>query len=579
MGGGYEPVNKRETTQVGSGILETSRFYRSLSTPAVLLLTFLFVVPLAIILSKAFIGDDGGFSFSRITRVFTDAYTLRILRFTIYQAFISTVVSVAIGLPGAYILATYRFKGKKIIKAICTIPFVLPSILVVLGFVIFYGNNGLINTLLMKIGNLEKPPLQILYTFGAVILAHAFYNFPIALGIISSFWEQLPSRYDQTAMTLGAKRWTVFRTVTFPRLIPAILSASTLIFLFCFSSFVILLVLGGGPRFTTLEVEIYRQARMTLNVEEATALSLLSIGITLLFVALHLWAQRSMTHQEEIESTPEKRLERSPRSWWGKVAVYGYALLAFIFVLGPLAAVIQRSFLAPVSRSGNLAFSLRWYKQLFGIDNVAGSSLGLASAAILRSLFIAIITALISLIMGTLLAARLRRRPTRSNFSLELYAMLPMAVSSVVIGLGYYLISAAIGGGSAISLTLVVFAHVVIASPFVLRTILPEYRKIPFSYTQVSLTLGATVSQTFWRVELPLLRSAIATGAAFAFAISMGEINATLVLADSNTVTVPIVMYRLIGSYNFAGACALGTVLMLCCAIVFIWIESMKKEI
>lgn len=579
MGGGHEQVKRSKMVQTRSGILETSRFYKSLSTPVVLLLTFLFVVPLAIILSKAFITDDGGFSFARIYKVVTDAYTLRILRFTIFQALISTIVSVAIGLPGAYILATYRFRGKKIIRAISTIPFVLPSILVVLGFVIFYGKNGFINNLLMALGNFERPPLQILYTFGAVILAHAFYNFPIALGIVSSFWEQLPHRHNQAASTLGAKRWTIFRTVTLPRLVPAILSASTLIFLFCFSSFVILLVLGGGPRFTTLEVEIYRRARMTLNIEEATALSLLSIGITLLFVALHLWSQRLMAHQEEVERTPEKRLERTPRSWWGKVIVYTYALFAFIFVLGPLVAIVQRSFLAPVSRSGALAFSLRWYKQLFGMESVAGSALGLAGTAILRSLAIAVITALVSLVMGTLLAARLRRRPARSNFSLELYAMLPMAVSSVVIGLGYYLVASAIGGGHVIGLTLVVLAHVVITSPFVLRAILPEYRKIPFSYTQASLTLGATVGQTFWRVELPLLRSAMATGAAFAFAISMGEINATLVLADSSTVTVPIVMYRLIGSYNFAGACALGTILMLCCAIVFVWIESLKKEI
>jgi thiamine transport system permease protein len=125
---------------------------------------------------------------------------------------------------------------------------------------------------------------------------------------------------------------------------------------------------------------------------------------------------------------------------------------------------------------------------------------------------------------------------------------------------------------------LVVLAHVVITSPFVLRSLLPEYRKIPFSYTQASLTLGATVSQTFWKVEVPLLRSAMATGAAFAFAISMGEINATLVLADSSIVTVPIVMYRLIGSYNFAGACALGTILIATCGILFAFTETIKRR-
>ena len=559
-------------------ILETSRFYRNLSTPAMALLTVLFMIPLTIILSKAFVDKDGGFTLQRLLAMLTDPYTHRILRFTLLQALVSTLVSVTIGLPGAYILATYRFRGKGIIRAICTIPFVLPSILVVLGFVIFYGNNGMVNSVLMRVFSLSEPPLTILYTFSAVILAHAFYNFPIALGLISSFWEQLPSRYNHAAMTMGARRWTMFRTITFPRLVPAILSASTLIFLFCFSSFAILLVLGGGPRFTTLEVEIYRRARMTLDIEGAAALSILSIAVTLVLVALHLWTQRMMAHQEEIERTPERRLERRPSSLLGKVAVVGYLIFSIIFVLGPLGAIIHRSFQAPVSRSGDLAFSLRWYRQLFGMDTVAGSALATAASAILSSLAIAAVTTVISLIMGTMLAARLRRRGERGGSSMELYAMLPMAVSSVVIGLGYYLIASTLSGGNTLDITLVVLAHVVIASPFVLRSIVPEYRKIPFSYTQASLTLGATVSQTFWHVELPLLRPAMATGAAFAFALSMGEINATLVLSDSSIVTVPVVMYRLIGSYNFAGACALGTILILCCAIVFGTTETIRRR-
>ena len=148
----------------------------------------------------------------------------------------------------------------------------------------------------------------------------------------------------------------------------------------------------------------------------------------------------------------------------------------------------------------------------------------------------------------------------------------------MIVGLGYFLISSVVNGGRSVEFILVVLAHVVIASPFVLRTILPEYRKIPFSYTQASLTLGATVSQTFWKIEIPLLRGAMATGAAFAFAISLGELNATVVLANSHVITLPVVMFRLIGSYNFPGACALGTVLIVCCGFVFAFTESLQRR-
>ncbi len=540
-------------------ILKSSRFYRALSTPAALLLTLLFLAPLAIILSKAFIADEGGVTLGRLVSVFGDPYTYRILGFTLMQALVSTLVSILIALPGAYLLANYKFRGKGVIKALTTIPFILPSILVVLGFVIFYGSSGIINTLLAKAGIGQ---LKVLYTFGAIIMAHAFYNFPIALGLIASYWEGLSPVYTQVSATLGAKRGKSFRSITLPRLMPAILSASTLIFLFCFASFVILLVLGGGPRFTTLEVEIYRRAKMSLDLGGAAALSLLSITVALIFVTLHLSFQRRMSHPEEATKTI---YQRSP-SFIKKLFILLYSLLALIFVLGPLASIIYRSFRAPLTRSGDLVFSLKWYKELF--------SYSLALRSLITSLFIAAVVTVVTLFVATPLAARLRYR----GRTMELYAMLPMAVSSVIIGFGYYLISTLFKRSPSLSFILVILAHVVIASPFVLRTLLPEYRKIDFSYTEVSLTLGATVGQTFRKVELPLLKGAIATAGAFAFAISIGEFNATLILGNLSTTTVPIVMYRLINSYNFAGACALGSILMLLCFLIFFIVEAIKRR-
>ncbi len=540
-------------------ILKSSRFYRALSTPAALLLTLLFLAPLAIILSKAFIADEGGVTLGRLVSVFGDPYTYRILGFTLMQALVSTLVSILIALPGAYLLANYKFRGKGVIKALTTIPFILPSILVVLGFVIFYGSSGIINTLLAKAGIGQ---LKVLYTFGAIIMAHAFYNFPIALGLIASYWEGLSPVYTQVSATLGAKRGKSFRSITLPRLMPAILSASTLIFLFCFASFVILLVLGGGPRFTTLEVEIYRRAKMSLDLGGAAALSLLSITVALIFVTLHLSFQRRMSHPEEATKTI---YQRRP-SFIKKLFILLYSLLALIFVLGPLASIIYRSFRAPLTRSGDLVFSLKWYKELF--------SYSLALRSLITSLFIAAVVTVVTLFVATPLAARLRYR----GRTMELYAMLPMAVSSVIIGFGYYLISTLFKRGPSLSFILVILAHVVIASPFVLRTLLPEYRKIDFSYTEVSLTLGATVGQTFRKVELPLLKGAIATAGAFAFAISIGEFNATLILGNLSTTTVPIVMYRLINSYNFAGACALGSILMLLCFLIFFIVEAIKRR-
>lgn len=556
-------------------ILDRSRFYRTLPIPGLVLLILLFLLPLVSTLSRAFINDQGGFSMAAIVDAFTSPYTMRIMAFTLFQAAISTLVSLLIGLPGAYLMATYRFPGKKIIRAICTIPFVLPTILVVLGFVIFYGNNGLLNRALMALFGLEEPPIKFLYSFSAVIIAHAFYNFPIALNLVSSFWEHMDDRCEQAASTLGAKRGKVFWTITLPRLMPAIISAASLIFLFCFTSFAIILVLGGGPRFTTLEVEIYRRARMTMDLGGAAALSIFSIIITSLLLVWYSYTQRSMARQEAF-SAGQPKLARKPATVWGRIVATVYAIVAAVFVLAPLASIVIRSFMAPVTRTSGEQFSLKWYRQLFGFSNATGH-MGVALEAVIHSVVIGCIVALVTVPIALTVAAAIRRRKSLSGTMMELLVMLPMAVSSVIIGLGYYLIASRLGGYN-LGFTMVVLAHMVIATPFVLRTVLPEYRKIPASYSQAAMTLGATPARTFWSVEVPLLRSALVTGGMFAFAISMGEINATLTLADSQLTTLPLVMYRLINSYNYQGACALGTILILVCAIVFIAGELLKRN-
>ncbi|MFA6892359.1 MAG: ABC transporter permease subunit, partial [Sphaerochaetaceae bacterium] len=211
-----------------------------ISLPAFLILAVLFLIPLCMTLGQAFTDGRGNFSLVTLKATFIRPYTLSVLGFTLRQALYSTLASLAIGLPGAYILATYRFPGKRIVKAVATVPFVLPSILVVLGFVIFYGNNGILNRMMMAFLHKDEPVFHVLYSLGAIILAHAFYNFPVIMNLVSTYWEQMDPHPEQAALTLGASRGTIFRTITLPRLLPAILSASTLVFLFCYNSFAII---------------------------------------------------------------------------------------------------------------------------------------------------------------------------------------------------------------------------------------------------------------------------------------------------------------------------------------------------
>jgi thiamine transport system permease protein len=553
---------------------EYQAFYKAMPIPGAALLTLLFLVPLCFTLSGAFL-REGTFTFSRIVQTFTSAYTVRIMLFTLTQATLSTLASLVFGLPGAYLLANYSFRGKRLIKAVSTVPFVIPSILVVLGFVIFFGNNGFLNRFLMALFNLEEPPLKILYSFTAIILAHTFFNFPIVMNLVSSYWEHMDTHCEMAAWTLGAGKTKTFWTITLPRLMPAILSAASLVFLFCFNSFAIILVLGGGPQYTTMEVEIYRLARMSMDIGSAAAMSIFSILVTSTILLWYNAMQKSLSKSESY-TVSKRKLEKRPASVAGKIFALLYSLFCAIFILGPIGSILVRSFMSSSTRSGPESFSLKWYRQLFALDRGTGH-MGSALEALQNSLGIALLVALLTVPIALTLSTAIRRKGKLSG-TLELFGMLPMTVSSVIVGLGYYIISSRIRGGNNVGYTLVVLAHMVIAIPFALRTILPEYRKIPNSYIQCALTLGATPLKTFLSIEIPLLKGALLTGGIFAFALSMGEINATLTLANSSIVTLPIVMYRLIGSYNFQGACALGSVLILVCAIVFSVSELAKGD-
>ncbi|MCI2104643.1 MAG: iron ABC transporter permease [Sphaerochaeta sp.] len=536
--------------------------------PAFLLLAFLFLVPLCATLAKAFTDGEGHLSLSTLRTTFSQPYTLRVLGFTLRQALYSTLASTAIGLPGAYLLANYRFPGKKIVTAVATVPFVLPSILVVLGFVIFYGNNGILNRALMALFHTDEPPLRILYSLRAIILAHAFYNFPVIMNLVSTYWEQMDRHPEQAALTLGASRGTVFRTITLPRLLPALFSASTLVFLFCYNSFAIILVLGGGPAYTTMETEIYRKARMSLDGPGAAALALMSLIVTITLLVIYLALQKRLKTQEEYTHSV---VQQQPTSPLGKTLIILYSVLTAVFVLGPIISVVARSFTMTASRSAPSQWSLVWYRQLFGI--IAGKdNMKSAWIALQNSLSIAVVVALATIPASLSLAAAAKGKGWLPS-SLELLGMLPMAVSSVIIGLGYYFIARHIHTKGYL---LVVLAHLVIVIPFALRSVIPEARKIPIQYVAAARTLGASRLYTFWTIEAPLLKNSLITGAMFAFALSLGELNATLTLSDSTIVTLPIVMYQLIGSYNYQGACALGTILIIASLLVFLLTEGLK---
>ena len=240
--------------------------------PLLFLLIFYFQPLLRILLLSYSPGSGGGQS----GHLFTGSVYLRVLWFTFWQAALSTLLTVLLALPGAYVYAHYHFTGKRFLRALSTVPFVLPTMVTAAAFRALLGSHGLVNTWLMEYGGFDSPPIRMEQTVSFFLLAHVFYNYTLVLRIVGEFWARIDTRTTEAAALLGASPRQVFCRITLPLLLPAISSSALLVFIFCFTSFGIILLLGG-PGHATIEVEIYRQAVHLFNLPMAASLSLIQI--------------------------------------------------------------------------------------------------------------------------------------------------------------------------------------------------------------------------------------------------------------------------------------------------------------
>ena len=522
-------------------------YYTLGALPGIAILLVLFIIPLAFNFSYAF--SDGGRAFEE---VFTDPYTYRLLLFTLEESLLSAIISVLAALPIAAFFARYSFPGRRAVLTLSGLAFTIPTILVVLGFVIWYGNNGFLNALLMRITGRDYSLLSILYSFKAIILAHVYLNFPIAFLLIVNAWTELPDTPEKAAYTLGAGRLRTFAKVTLPRLLPSVLSAFILIFLFCFSSFSIILVLGGSPAYSTLETEIYRRVHTSVDREGAAALSLFAFAVTgamLILTSPGRKASKASRRSRELVDAKGRSL----------LAAAILMLLVLLFILPPMLGIVYRAFF---TKAGD--FTLRAW-----VDIAKGST-GLMSTAldgIINSFLIALSSSLAAVAIGSRIAAASAKR---NSVVLPVLSSMPMATGSVTLGLGFSLLAVTLGSSSLLlSYLLVWAAHLTIVLPFAVRTITPGAKAIPDSLSLSAYTLGVSEGRTWRKVESPLLAPYRRRAFAFAFALSLGEVNATLTLSEGHVSTLPVLIYRMIGSYNYQGAAALGTLLLAEALIIF----------
>ncbi len=516
-------------------------------------LGYFFIYPLATVLATGFF-SDGRFVLGPIETVLGRSALLNVAWFTLWQAVASTVLTVLIALPAANVLARYDFPGKSFVRAAIVVPFVLPTVVVGSAFLALFGADGPLG-------------IDLRQTVWAILVAHVFFNYSIVVRTVSAYWERIDPSLAEAAQMLGASRMRVFTTVTLPLLRPAIASAASLVFLFTFTSFGIILILGGLSH-ATIEVEIWRQATGLINFDVAAALALLQlVGISVTLYLYSRYQERKTVEFGHAAATipviAATRLQR-----WHILS----NLLVMLLLLGaPILVLVNRAL------SSGSGYSLSAFTRLGErIEGLAAP----ATTAMWNSARFAVLATVLAVAVGMTAATVIAYRRGWLSRSFDALLMLPLGTSAVTLGFGFLLaLDAPVDLRS--SIWIIPVAHAMVAMPFVVRTAVPVMRSVRHRLREAAATLGAPPDRVWREIDLPLVTRAGLIGAGFAFAVSLGEFGATSFLALPSNPTLPTAIFRLLGrpgAESFTNAMALSTILMIATTATILLIERLRTD-
>ena len=515
------------------------------------LFALVFFVPVAVFYASSLSNASTEELTRGLTEVFTAPATYRTVVFTTGQAALSAFLCIVLGLPGAYLISHFNFPLKRLVTSLTLIPFVLPSIIVIICMISFYGKSGFINRILGTNANL-------IYNFSGILLAHVFYNLSLAVRIIGEGWQNIDMRYREVAQSVGEKGMRTFTRITLPLLIPSILTAFVIIFIYCFLSFGVVLVFGG-IRFATLEVRIYQEMHTKLNLINATFYSLIQLGFSVLFIVV---SNRLILGRRAPASRGGKfsmrRLSTEPV--WKRTLLAAYGVLALAFLFGPLVTMILRAVRGDGWRFGSDAVGTIESIIRSSFANLITSSLGLCLASGTVTFFLA-------------LGAALHLTGSKSTW-FDSFFQSPMGMSLVSLCIALRLLV----GEYVPAMLLVITAQVFLTFPFVFRILRTTCEHLNRSYVEAAQSLGARTPRVLLSVTVPILRKGLLNAYAYSLAIPLADFTAVLTVGGGRIVTFPVAIFRLIGFRNFDVALALGVVYICFSLILFVLIDVTSGE-
>lgn len=524
-----------------------------LVTTIVVLITFLtlfILYPLAILLVDSFVGD-GGFGFSVFKRIFNMPTFTHAITNTLKVGFLVGILSTLVGLLFAYVEVYVRmgkFTGG-LFKVVSMLPVVSPPFVLSLSMIMLFGKAGIITRFLLKIYD------NSVYGFWGIAIVQTLTFFPVCYMMLKGLLKNIDPSLEEAARDMGASRWKVFTSVTFPLLLPGLGNAFLVTFIESIADFANPMIIGGS--YDTLATTIYLQITGAYDKAGAAAMAVVLLCITLAMFAVQKYYLERKTAATLTGKASRGRMLITDRSVRVPLTVL-CSLVALFVIMMYICVPIGACF--PTWGYKFFPLTGKWFKLVFtryhGFQAFRDS--------FILSLISAPITALLSMIISYLVV----KRKFKSKGFIEAVSMLAMAVPGTVLGVGY--IRGFSGGlfhtgfmqglyGTGLILIIV---FVVRSLPTGTRSGISALRQIDKSIEESAYDMGADSFRVFMTVTLPLIKDSFLSGLVTAFVRSITAISAIILLVTPQflLITVQINEFAEKGSYSLA--CAFATILI-----------------
>ncbi len=513
--------------------------YKGRQTAGYVALTFLSLV-IGSALAALFYASAGSFQTADFAGMWPVA------KFTVWQALLSTLLSIAFALPVARAFVTFhRFPGRRFLLILFTLPLSLPVIVAVLGIVTLMGRNGIISQIFQWFGHDLRPDI---YGLSGILIAHVFFNMPLAVRLLLERFNAVPNEHWKLAETLRFSHFERMRYILFPAIVDVLPGITSLIFFLCIGSYTIILVLGGNPGNTTLQVAIYQSLSFDFDMGRAAILTLAQLVILMVIARIAHGNRTEMIRRAYGIDT--SRLYHQPGR---NETILGFIWLTFatLFVAGPLGAMAY---------SGMMADHVRLFSQAdFWRALVTSSTIGIFSALLAVGLTLTILSAHYSFV-------RDRKNGVAAIFNSV--SAIALGIPSLILGVGWFILLSKSGVGFSPIPLLIILANMIMALPFATQILKPAVMKNFDAYDKLSASLGLFGWNRFWIVDVPVMRRAIMSALLFAFALSLGDLGVVTLFGSDQILTLPALLFAKMGSYRTDDAAGLALYLALFTGII-----------